>query len=172
MNEVVVGQSARSPRAAGPAVRIILIALAVAVVFGGVLLVRGWRPSSSPASKANPSPVLAGVPTSSAIEAKYGIRFTAVGVIAGNGMIQLRYQILDGDKAGVLHDDTVSPVVIAADGTKFADPGMPGHMHGNKAPQTGLADYTLLANSRGGIHPGAIVTIKVGDLELRDVHVA
>jgi hypothetical protein len=171
MNEVVLAQSARSPRAAGPAVRLALIILAVAVAVSGVLLIRGWRPTSSAKPKANPAPATVGMPTSPEIEAKYGIRLTAVAVIAGNGMVQLRYQILDGDKAGVLHDDTVSPAIITADGTTFADPGMPGHGHSNKVPQTGLADYTLLANSRGGIRPGAIVTVKVGDLELRNVRV-
>jgi hypothetical protein len=111
------------------------------------------------------------MPTSAAIEAKYGIRFLGVDVTSGGGMIQLRYQVLDSDKTAAIHEADVAPFVIDSSGKKYADPGMVGHSHVAKTQSPGTSDYILLANARGGVKPGSIVTIKVGDLELRNVPV-
>ncbi len=139
--------------------------LAVVALVTGILLVRGWRPPSHSASAGS------GMPASAAIEAEYGIRFTSVDVTAGGGMIQIRYQVLDSDKTLAVHDEDVAPFVVDRNGTKYADPGMVGHSHVGPARTPGTSDYILLANARAGVQPGSVVTIKVGDLELRNVPV-
>ena len=111
------------------------------------------------------------MPISSAIEAKYGIRFTLVDVTAGGGMIQVRYQVLDSGKTDAIHGTDLAPYVVDSQGAKYADPGMVGHSHVGKTMAAGATDYILLSNARGGVKAGSIVTIKVGDLELRNVPV-
>jgi hypothetical protein len=140
------------------------------LVFVGVLLVRNWRSDSNEKTQAA---AVAGtaMPTSAEMEAEFGVRFMGVDITSGGGMIQLRYQILDVDKTQAIHDEDSAPIVIDSSGHKYADPGIPGHSHVDKNKPAGTVDYILLANARGGVKPGSLVTIKVGDLELHNVPV-
>ena len=168
-----------APKAAPPgAVRPIIIRATIAVMvmvalFVGVLFIRGWRPSSKDGTpSAAPVALAAAMPTSAAIESTYGIRFTGVDVTAGGGMIQVRYQVLDSNKTEAIHGPELAPYVVDSHGAKYADPGMAGHSHVGKTQAAGRTDYILLANAMDGVKPGSTVTIKVGDLELRNVPVA
>ena len=160
------------PRPLGPFVRTAIGVVALAALVVGILFLRGWRPDSKATPARPAATAAAGMPTSAAIEAKFGIRFLGVDVTSGGGMIQLRYQILDSDKTAAIHEADVAPFIIDSSGKKYADPGMVGHSHVAKTQSPGTSDYILLANARGGVKPGSTVTIKVGDLELRNVPVA
>ncbi len=112
MDEEVRTPTGGSPRAAHPVVRWAIALGLLAVLFMAVLVARGWRPGSDGGGKAV---IVAGtpvMPTSPAIEAMYGIRFTGVDVTAGGGMIQVRYQVLDSAKTEAIHDEAVAPYVI------------------------------------------------------------
>ena len=165
MTRTVTEQKAGSRRVTRPVASKVMLTLVVAALFVGVLVVRGWRPTSSTSDTSQ------AMPTSAQIEFAYGIRFTGVGVTAGGGMIQIRYQVLDSDKSSVVHAADTAPFVIDAKGVKYADPGMVGHSHIGKDKTAGSSDYILLANSKGGVTPGSTVTIKVGTLSLSDVPV-
>jgi hypothetical protein len=172
VNEVVVDEQVGPPRAARPVVRVVMAVVALAVIFFAVLVIRGWRPTStSTTTKPTTAAAATQVPTSAAIESKYGIRFTLVAVTAGGGMIQVRYQVIDSAKTEAIHGTELAPFVVDSHGTKYADPGMVGHSHVGKTQASGSTDYILLANALGGVKAGSFVTIKVGDLELRNVPV-
>lgn len=159
------------PGTARTAIRGIALVLALVAIIVAVLLVRGWRPEATSATS-DQSRGIAGMPTSAEIEATYGIRFTGVDVTAGGGMIQIRYQVLDSDKTQAIHTADAAPFVVDSHGVKYADPGMVGHSHVGKAKSPGSTDFILLANARGGVKAGSVVTIKVGALQLRNVPVA
>jgi hypothetical protein len=160
-------EEARSPQGGRASwIRWGLAALGLVLMMGAVLVVRGWHPWSSDSASSSRT-----MPTSAEIENEYGIRFTTVGITAGGGMIMLRYQVLDSDKTAVVHVAGTAPYVVAADGKKYADPGMQGHTHIGKASAPGTYDSVLLANSRGGVKPGDHVTIKIGKFELKNVPV-
>ena len=99
------------------------------------------------------------------------MRFLGVDITSAGGMIQVRYQVLDSAKTQAIHDEQSTPHVIAADGTDFGLPGMPGHTHIGPVKKAGTTDFVLLANSGGDLKPGSTVTIRIGDLELHDVPV-
>lgn len=163
---------ARPPRAARPFVRRLVPILALAAIFGGVFMVRSWSADSNntPVKHVAANGQLV-MPTSAAIEAKYGVRFTGVDVTSGGGMIQVRYQVLDSAKVETIHDNASAPYVVDSSGKKYADPGMVGHTHIGPVAASGRSDYVLLANAAGGVKAGSTVTIKIGDLELRNVPV-
>ncbi len=156
--------AARRPRISWPVVMAALV-----LIVGTVVGVRGF--GSSSASKSASSATGNVMPISAEIEAKYGIRFTLVAVTAGGGMIEIRYQVLDSDKASAVHSAELAPIIVDSKGTKFADPGMVGHTHVGKAKSPGTTDYILLSNARDGLKSGSMVTIEVGGLELRNVRV-
>jgi hypothetical protein len=170
VDEPLLEQEAPHPRGAQPLVRAGVGLLALALLAIGVLFVRGWRPGS-PDESAKPLAAHQTMPISAEIEATYGIRFTLVNVTAGGGMIQIHYQVLDSDKVEAVHGTDLAPVVVDSQGVRYADPGMVGHSHVGKTQSAGATDYILLADAKGGVRHGSVVTIKVGDLELRNVPV-
>ena len=170
VTELSLDQSVRSPRASRPAVRIASIVVVGVLAVAGVLFVRGWRPFAASA-RVEAVPVAAGMPSNAHVEDIYGVRLASVAVTAGNGMVQIRYQVLDPVKASAMHDDSTSPVLVRADGTVFDAPGIPGHAHSKNTPEAGRAGYVLLANSNGGIRPGMVVAIRIGAIVVKGVTV-
>lgn len=160
----------RSRHGAGPWARRVAAVLALAAVFFGVLLVRSWGSGSEPTTPSR-SVDRRTMPTSPAIEAKYGVRFIGVEVTSAGGMIQIRYQVLDSAKTEAIHSQEATPTIIDASGTEYNLPGMPGHTHIGPVKKAGTTDFVLLANARGGVKNGTTVTIRIGALELHDVPV-
>lgn len=103
-----------------------------------------------------------------AFEEKTGLHIVRVAVIAGGGMIDLRYQVIDPDKAAIVHD-TVNPprVMDQSTGKVFQIPLM-DHAH-RKALRPGGTYFTILMNSAGAIKPGSRVTVMVGEERLENV---
>ena len=99
-----------------------------------------------------------------------GVRITRVSVSAGGGMIDLRYQVADPDKAIVVHDDNRPPTIIdERSGTVIT---RPWHEHSHDREfHTAVIYYELLMNPDGIIDPGSIITIKIGDAVLEHVKV-
>ena len=98
-----------------------------------------------------------------------GIAVTLIGVTAGGGMIEFRYQVVDPDKASlVLHDDTKRPVLVAeGSGATLA---MVSRPHSHKAElQLGGTYFFLMANTRNALRDGTEVTVIIGDVRLEHV---
>jgi hypothetical protein len=170
VDHVSEGQFPTSRRSAWSVIRRISLGLALVAIVLAVLLARGWRPEATNATSQQPDAVPA-MPVSAEIESTYGIRFTVVDVTAGGGMIQIHYQVLDSAKTEAIHGTDLAPLIVDSRGVEYKDPGMVGHSHVGKTQAAGTTDYILLANAKGGVTPGSIVTIKVGDLALENVPV-
>ncbi len=98
-------------------------------------------------------------------EEKTGVRITLVAVTSGGGMIDLRYQVIDPDKAVIVHDPANPLTVInEANGRELNVPWM-NHVH-NGQYQSGVTYYTLLMNPDGQIKPGSLVTVRIGGVSL------
>jgi len=52
------------------------------------------------------------VPQSATLESKLGIRFTQAAVVADGGLVELRYTVLDADKATTFQNDVHHPPVL------------------------------------------------------------
>jgi hypothetical protein len=164
-------ESTTRPRpSAGSLVRKSIAGLGLVAVFFAVFGMRHWRAETDDSNSTTASSSRA-MPSSPEIEEQYGVRFLGVDITAAGGMIQVRYQVLDSAKTQAIHDEESTPHVIAANGTDFGLPGMPGHTHIGPVKKAGTTDFVLLANSGGDLKAGSTVTIKIGDLELHDVPV-
>jgi hypothetical protein len=108
--------------------------------------------------------------TIDAIADRLGIRITKVVVTADGGLVDLRYQVIDPDKAVFLFDNLdVVPKVIAENGEVIHLESLP-HRHD---VYPGLAYFILYRNSKNSVQPGSQVTVVVGDdLRLDNVAVA
>lgn len=104
-----------------------------------------------------------------AIADRVGVRVTQVMVTADGGLVDMRYEVIDPDKAIFLFDDlTVVPRMIAKNGTEIALVDVP-HRHSVEA---GLAYFILYRNVEGSIEPGDEVTVVVDGIHLEHFKVA
>jgi hypothetical protein len=142
------------------------VALAVVVLSVALLVARGWRPGE-PAVHATAS---AAVPTSTGLEETFGIRVVGVDLTGSDGMIQVRYQVLDAAKAHAVHDDATAPVLLAG-GTTLDQPGIAGHGGHKVAVDAGGAGVVLIANSDHAVSRGDVVTLRMGELRLDGIPV-
>lgn len=115
---------------------------------------------------------LAEMPRSPGIEQTYGILVRRVSVTAGGGIVEVRYQLLDADRADVLHQDDVEygeefPRIL--DGDVVLDTPT-FHHHGGELV-TGRELSILYPNVGGEVRAGDVVTIEIGDEQLTDVPV-
>jgi hypothetical protein len=104
--------------------------------------------------------------TAQEFAAHTGIAVTLLGVTAGGGMIEFRYQVVDPDKASlVLHDDTKRPVLVAENSGETL--AMVSRPHSHKADlQLGGTYFFLMANTRNALRDGTKVTVIIGDVRL------
>jgi len=103
--------------------------------------------------------------------ARTGARVTLVGLTAGGGMVEFRYQVTDPDKASLLlHQEDRRPILVAEDtGATLA---MLSRPHNHKADlKLGGSYFFLLANANNAVRDGTKVTVIVGDVRLEHVEV-
>ncbi|MCB8944470.1 MAG: hypothetical protein H6658_12040 [Ardenticatenaceae bacterium] len=98
-----------------------------------------------------------------------GIRLTLVAITAAGGMIDIRYQVIDPDKAVVVHDEDKPPLIIDADtGARLFFTRHSGHdfdLH------TAVTYSYHIINSGGLIKRGETITVQIGDTQLENVPV-
>jgi hypothetical protein len=98
-----------------------------------------------------------------------GVRLTLVAITAAGGMIDIRYQVVDPEKAVVVHDEDRLPMIIDPDtGTELVFTRHTGHsfdLH------TGVTYSYRIINSGGLISQGDKITLQIGDTQLEDIPV-
>jgi hypothetical protein len=108
------------------------------------------------------------MPTSTAIENAWGIRFISVNLIADGGMIEARYEVVDSVKGGRIHRDTTlkdMPVVISeVTGQQVNSHDLLFHIHrGMGNHDEGRAYSIVYGNANFAIRSGSQVTIRMSD---------
>lgn len=146
----------------------LLALLAVLVVLLGIIL---WQVVLN---KPRDTDLSAGMPTSPAIEEKYGVRFTQIGVTADGGMVDVRYKILDPDKAMALMGgmsgmggEDASPTLLVEGANVTIENAEVMSM--KQLPEPNSVQFILYANPKGIVVPGTRLTIIVGNLRLEHV---
>ena len=109
-------------------------------------------------------------PASPAIETRYGMRVKQVARIAGGGLLDLRYTVLDEDVLETLiHSGLVGMrLEVERNGVVLDTQAMRLHDHHFVR---GSTYYTLFRNTRGIVRRGDTLTVHVGELELAHVPV-
>lgn len=100
---------------------------------------------------------------------KSGVRVVYVAVTGDGGLIDLRYQVIDPDKAVAVHDDEDLPPTIIDDATGLVvDNLLMGHLHHGDF-NAGQTYYLIFENPGNLVRQGSKVSVLLGDAELDDV---
>jgi hypothetical protein len=107
--------------------------------------------------------------TVAAIQERYGVRFTMIGLTAGGGMLDVRFVAVDSDKVEQLgHHGTKMMLVAEASGQTLDSEQMTPHFG---KVHVGSQYFALMRNDGNTLHQGDLVTIKVGKLALQHMRV-
>jgi hypothetical protein len=137
------------------------IVLVISIGAGGLL---GWGAYRMASAEWVPGTM----PVSEEIEAKFGVRFSFLAVTASGGMVELRYRVIDEDRAANFgHYTETAPMLIDGDTGKIVDVTIMG-LHNHRV-EPGRTYYVLYRNTDGAIKSGRPVTIQIGDLALEHV---
>ena len=99
-----------------------------------------------------------------------GVRPVHVALTGGGGLIDLRYQVVDAEKATAAHDPKRPPSLIDEASGKPVDQTWMGHSHA-RAFHAGTSYFELLINPRGRLEHGSEVTLVFGDARLEHLRV-
>jgi hypothetical protein len=118
------------------------------------------------------------MPASSQIEDVWGIRVTLVQLLGANGLVELRYQVLDVAKANRLHADatslTVIPIMkVEGTNTVVRPNSLMFHIHNDWTSTLDGKSYSIIyGNPAGIVYKNGLVTVVMADgLELRHIPV-
>lgn len=127
----------------------------------------GWRlAATGPEAHARAVPLV----SPAGIVQRSGVRVTHVAVTGDGGLVDLRYQVLDADKAASLHDQATPPLLIDERTGGVVGELLMGHFHSGR-PRVGLTYYLIFLNPGGILRSGGRVTVQLGDARLPHVRV-
>lgn len=153
-------------RAGGLALGVLLVVAAVVTV--------SWatRGSHRPAAAADPPPTWQRPGGSAAdLLQRSGVRIVRVAVSGGGGLIDVRYQVVDPEKAAAVHAAGTPPAVVdERSGLVLRDLYM-NHAH-NGPLKAAVTYYLVFENPGGWIRRGSTVAILLGDAQVDHVVVA
>lgn len=138
---------------------VIGLAAGAVLLAGGVLWLFAWSMSST-AELPVPSDPMVEI-AQAAFTDVTGVRILRVFATAGGGMIDVRYQVIDPDKAIIIHDTQNPPQLMNEATGQLIDRPFHDHSSGTQL-RAGGAYQEILVNEGGVIKPGDSVTIIIG----------
>ncbi|MFC6285360.1 hypothetical protein ACFP3Q_04285 [Nocardioides sp. GCM10027113] len=133
-----------------------------------LVLVLAWSPwSERPADVRDGTTAV----TRAEMAARHGVDLNLVAVTAAGGLVELRMQVTDPDRADeVMHgDQETRPVLVVEETGETLMMAAPPH-HRDEL-RLGGQYFFLLANARNALHAGSLVTVVIGDSRLEHVQV-
>jgi hypothetical protein len=162
--------SARRGRFRPPGrVRIAGFAVGVLIAAGiGVLAL--WLPQRSSGQPSVNPPIKWQRPSVSAsgLAERSGVRLVRVAVTGGGGLLDLRYQVVDPNKAVAVHEDKTPPAIIDERTGLVLDRLLMGHAHKGQL-KPAVSYYLVFENTGNWVHRGSQVTVLLGDAEVEHV---
>jgi hypothetical protein len=140
-----------------------ICALGAVAAVAALLLTHRGSASAAPAAE-RPSPAAI-----AAIQQRYGVRFTMLGLTASGGMLDLRFVAVDAGKVEQLgHHGTKIRLVVEHTGHTLNSEQMTPHFG---KIHVGSQYFALLRNDGNALQQGDLVTIVVGKLPLQHMKV-
>ncbi|WP_433301434.1 hypothetical protein ACQP2F_06075 [Actinoplanes sp. CA-030573] len=147
-------------------------------VAGVVLAVAGlwaWhvaRSPAAPAASAVPAPAGWVRPAVAADELGQasGVTITRVAVSGGGGLVDLRFRVVDPDRAHALHDPATPPAVVDEGSGLIVRDLLMNHEHSGDY-RAGVTYYLVFENPGNWVRRGARVTVLLGNAQVEHVRV-
>jgi hypothetical protein len=148
----------------------------IAGFLAGVLIAAGigalalWLPQrASGGSSAEPPPQWQRPSVSAAgLAERSGVRLVRVAVTGGGGLLDLRYQVVDPDRAVAVHEKQTPPAIIDERTGLVLDRLLMGHAHHGQL-KAAVSYYLIFENTGNWVRRGSEVTVLLGDAQVEHV---
>jgi hypothetical protein len=134
--------------------------LALLVAAGGIVFFN--RPATTSAVAAS-RPVSAEV-----LEKQYGAKVQMVGLLAAGGLIELRFQVVDKDKAIGLFGPVADMPMLAVEGTSKLLESAKGMKH-HMTLLNGGSYFIFYTNAANAVHQGSMVSMVINGVRLEHI---
>lgn len=146
-----------------PARLMFIAGLAALLVTAILIATYGLEPALPPLASVSQE-----MPASPEIEAAWGIRLDHVALIGGGGIIDVRYTVIDPDRAAALLANLdVLPVIHNE--RNGAELRLNEALHHRVNLDAGRSYYMLYANAGNLLHRGDVISLTVGEFTLAPV---
>jgi hypothetical protein len=115
----------------------------------------------------------AGIPTlvsEQGLEAADGVRLLYVAISGDGGLVDMRYQVIDPDKATKLHSNNATTELVDETSGVVVDNPFMGHTHSG-TPHAGQTEFILFENPGNLVQTGSKVTVVLGNVRVAHVPV-
>ena len=153
------------------------VILAVGIAALGFWLTTVFRGNLEPVVAASPPPeptevvplaLQREVVTEDGLVEKSGVKLVYVAITGGGGLIDLRFQVIDPDKASAVHEEETPPTIVDETTGLVVSELLMGHAH--TAPFTAGQTYYLIFENPGNIvQSGDKVSVLLGNAEVDHV---
>ncbi|MFF5290919.1 hypothetical protein [Paractinoplanes globisporus] len=154
-----------------PWVRLGSVLAGVALAASGLW---AWHAARSPAGPGSAVPVPVGwarpAVAAGDLGQASGVTITRVAVTGGGGLVDLRFRVVDPDRAHALHDPARPPAVVDESSGLVVHDLLMNHEHtGDYRP--GVTYYLVFTNPGNWVRRGASVTVLLGNAQVEHVRV-
>lgn len=158
------------------------VALAVGLAAAGFWLVTVWKANSpkavasdataesTPAATAQPSTWQRPAVSAAGLADRSGVRIVYVAVTGGGGLIDLRFQVVDPDKADSIHNNATPPALVDDATGVVVNNLLMGHSHTNGFT-AGQTYYLIFENPGNLVQQGGTVSVLLGNAQVDHVTV-
>jgi hypothetical protein len=144
-----------------------LAGVLIAAGIGALVLWLPQRSSGEPSVKPPPEWQRPSVSASGLAE-RSGVRLVRVAVTGGGGLLDLRYQVVDPNKAVAVHEDQTPPAIIDERTGLVIDRLLMGHAHHGEL-KPAVSYYLVFENTGNWVRRGSKVTVLLGDAQVEHV---
>lgn len=150
---------ARTPRSRRRRAGVAALVVAVAAIGGIVWAQRAPRNDAIDTSRAI---------SAEELEQEYGVRLGIIGLLASGGLVELKFQVTDADKATGLFGTVDDMPVLAVEGTEHVLRSARGMKH-NMEIHDGATYFFLYTNVANALHAGSEVSFVVNGIRIPDL---
>jgi hypothetical protein len=144
--------------------------LAGVLIAAGIWALALWLPQrASGGSSVDPPPQWQRPSVSAAgLAERSGVRLVRVAVTGGGGLLDLRYQVVDPNKAVAVHENQTPPAIIDERTGLVLNRLLMGHAHHGKL-KPAVSYYLIFENTGNWVRRGSEVTVLLGDAQVEHV---
>ena len=97
-----------------------------------------------------------------------GVKITQVAVTGDGGLVDLRFKVVDPDRANAVHDPATPPAVVDEESGLVVHELLMNHSH-TGAYKAGVTYYLVFNNPGNWVHHGSRVSVMLGNAQVEHV---
>ena len=144
-----------------------LAGVLIAAGIGALVIWLPQRSSGQPTAEPPPHWQRPSVSASGLAE-RSGVRLIRVAVTGGGGLLDLRYQVIDPNKAAAVHEARTPPAIIDEHTGLVLNRLLMGHAHHGQL-KAAVSYYLIFENTGNWVRRGSEVTVLLGNAQVEHV---